>query len=94
MTCEFAAGTKGLPTENPFGLGHTPGGSSTGSAAAVSDYQCHIALGTQTVSHLPVYLSSVDTEEVGRITRQACELLWNLWLQADVRSFPGVCLMI
>ncbi len=35
-------------TRNPHNLGHTPGGSSAGSAAAVADGQVQIALGTQT----------------------------------------------
>jgi amidase len=36
-------------THNPVDKEHTPGGSSSGSGAAVADFQCHIALGTQTV---------------------------------------------
>ena len=36
------------PTCNPRDLGHTPGGSSSGSAAAVADYMVPICLGTQT----------------------------------------------
>jgi len=36
------------PTRNPRDLGHTPGGSSSGSAAAVADYMVPICLGTQT----------------------------------------------
>ncbi|WP_248896772.1 amidase [Haloplanus halobius] len=37
------------PTRNPNALGHTPGGSSSGSAAAVAAGLCPLALGTQTV---------------------------------------------
>ncbi|MFB6195263.1 MAG: amidase [Haloplanus sp.] len=37
------------PTRNPVALGHTPGGSSSGSAAAVAAGVCPLALGTQTV---------------------------------------------
>ena len=37
------------PTRNPINLGHTPGGSSSGSAAAVSARMCPAALGSQTV---------------------------------------------
>ena len=35
-------------TRNPWNLEHTPGGSSSGSAAAVADRMCPVALGTQT----------------------------------------------
>jgi Asp-tRNA(Asn)/Glu-tRNA(Gln) amidotransferase A subunit family amidase len=36
------------PTRNPWNLNHTPGGSSSGSAAAVASEMCMAALGTQT----------------------------------------------
>ena len=36
-------------TENPHRSGHTPGGSSSGSAAAVAAGLCDLALGTQTI---------------------------------------------
>lgn len=48
VTTEFAYFTPG-PTRNPHHLEHTPGGSSSGSAAAVAAGFCHIALGTQTI---------------------------------------------
>lgn len=47
VTTEFAAFTPG-PTRNPHHSGHTPGGSSSGSAAAVADRMVPLALGTQT----------------------------------------------
>lgn len=37
------------PTRNPNALGHTPGGSSSGSAAAVAAGMCPLALGSQTI---------------------------------------------
>ena len=37
------------PTRNPWNLEHTPGGSSSGSAAAVAARMCPVAIGTQTV---------------------------------------------
>lgn len=48
MTTEFAYFEPG-PTRNPHNLAHTPGGSSSGSAAAVAAGLCQLALGTQTI---------------------------------------------
>jgi Asp-tRNA(Asn)/Glu-tRNA(Gln) amidotransferase A subunit family amidase len=48
VTTEFAYYEPG-PTRNPHALDHTPGGSSSGSAAAVAAGLCPLALGTQTV---------------------------------------------
>lgn len=48
VTTEFASSEPG-PTRNPRGLAHTPGGSSSGSAAAVAAGFCPLAFGTQTV---------------------------------------------
>lgn len=39
-------------TRNPHNSAHTPGGSSSGSAAAVADYQVPLALGTQTAGSI------------------------------------------
>lgn len=47
-TTEFASTTAGPKTRNPHDAGRTPGGSSSGSAAAVGDFQVPIGLGTQT----------------------------------------------
>ena len=46
-TTEFAFADP-APTRNPWDLEHTPGGSSSGSAAAVAASMCLAALGTQT----------------------------------------------
>jgi Asp-tRNA(Asn)/Glu-tRNA(Gln) amidotransferase A subunit family amidase len=46
-TTEFALSDP-APTRNPWNKEHTPGGSSSGSAAAVSSGMCPSALGTQT----------------------------------------------
>lgn len=51
VTTEFAWRQPG-PTVNPFGRGHTPGGSSSGSAAAVAAGIVPLALGTQTVGSI------------------------------------------
>jgi len=48
VTTEFA-GFEQNGTRNPHNLGHTPGGSSSGSAAAVAAGFCQLALGSQTV---------------------------------------------
>jgi Asp-tRNA(Asn)/Glu-tRNA(Gln) amidotransferase A subunit family amidase len=47
-TTEFAATTAGPKTRNPHDSKRTPGGSSSGSGAAVGDFQAPIGLGTQT----------------------------------------------
>ena len=47
VTTQFAS-LQPPETRNPWGLEHTPGGSSSGSAAAVAARMCPAALGTQT----------------------------------------------
>jgi Asp-tRNA(Asn)/Glu-tRNA(Gln) amidotransferase A subunit family amidase len=47
-TTEFAAVVDGGPSTNPHDSSRTPGGSSSGSGAAVGDFQVPVALGTQT----------------------------------------------
>ena len=51
VTTEFATRKPG-PTANPRGLGHTPGGSSSGSAAGVADFFFPLAYGTQTAGSI------------------------------------------
>jgi Asp-tRNA(Asn)/Glu-tRNA(Gln) amidotransferase A subunit family amidase len=48
VTTEFAYFEPG-PTRNPHNLSHTPGGSSSGPAAAVAAGLCTLSLGTQTI---------------------------------------------
>jgi Asp-tRNA(Asn)/Glu-tRNA(Gln) amidotransferase A subunit family amidase len=48
VTTEFAYFTPG-PTRNPHNPNHTPGGSSSGSAAAIGAGMCNLTLGTQTI---------------------------------------------
>ena len=48
VTTEFAYFSPG-PTRNPWHLDHTPGGSSSGSAAAVAAGMALVAIGTQTI---------------------------------------------
>lgn len=47
-THEFASGGRLAASRNPHGLDHTPGGSSSGSGAAVAAGLAQLALGTQT----------------------------------------------
>lgn len=47
-TVEFAAAGRRAATRNPKNPAHTPGGSSSGSGAAVGDRQVQLAFGTQT----------------------------------------------
>jgi len=51
VTTEFAYSAPG-PTANPLNTAHTPGGSSSGSAAAVAAGFCSLALGTQTIGSI------------------------------------------
>jgi Asp-tRNA(Asn)/Glu-tRNA(Gln) amidotransferase A subunit family amidase len=51
ISTEFAYFEPG-PTHNPHNLKHTPGGSSSGSAAAVAAGLCPLALGTQTIGSI------------------------------------------
>lgn len=47
-TVEFATNARRALTRNPHNFEHTPGGSSSGSAAAVADHHVPLAIGTQT----------------------------------------------
>ena len=51
VTTEFAALSPGK-TRNPHDPAHTPGGSSSGSAAAVADFMVPLAFGTQTAGSI------------------------------------------
>ncbi|ORE94175.1 amidase [Stappia sp. 22II-S9-Z10] len=51
-TVEFASGGRKALTTHPMNAGHSPGGSSSGSAAAVGDHHVPIAFGTQTAGSL------------------------------------------
>jgi Asp-tRNA(Asn)/Glu-tRNA(Gln) amidotransferase A subunit family amidase len=48
VTTEFAASYEAVRTRNPWDPSRTPGGSSSGSAAAVADQMVPVAVGTQT----------------------------------------------
>ena len=51
VTAEFAVLAPG-PTRNPYDPAHTPGGSSSGSAAAVAAGMVPLAIGTQTIGSM------------------------------------------
>lgn len=51
VSTEFAYFSPG-PTRNPVNPSHTPGGSSSGSAAAIAAGYCSFALGTQTIASI------------------------------------------
>lgn len=105
VTTEFANRHPGATT-NPHNAGHTPGGSSSGSAAAVADGQVPLAFGTQTggsvirpaaycgvVGYKPTY---GDFNRVG--IKMQCHSVDTLGLMArtldDIALFRGVVLKL
>lgn len=71
------------PTRNPWDLERTPGGSSSGSAAAVAAGMAHVALGTQTVGSVlrpAAYCGVVGLKAThGRVsTAGVIPLAWSL----------------
>jgi Asp-tRNA(Asn)/Glu-tRNA(Gln) amidotransferase A subunit family amidase len=78
VTTEFAYFHPG-PTRNPHGAGHTPGGSSSGSAAAVADGMVALALGTQTAGSIirpAAYCGVVGYKpSFGRVSRGGAKAL-------------------
>jgi aspartyl-tRNA(Asn)/glutamyl-tRNA(Gln) amidotransferase subunit A len=81
-TTQFAAGDP-APTRNPWNLEHTPGGSSSGSAAGVASGMMALALGTQTggsVLRPAAYCGIVGLKPThGRISAAGVTpLAWNL----------------
>ena len=78
-TVEFAAGGRKALTRNPHNLAHTPGGSSSGSGAAVADCMVPLAFGTQTGgSHIrPAAFNGIYGLKPtwGAVTREGAKLL-------------------
>ncbi|KHN98974.1 glutamyl-tRNA(Gln) amidotransferase subunit A [Metarhizium album ARSEF 1941] len=82
-TTEFASMTEGGRCANPHNAKRTPGGSSSGSAAAVADFQAPLSLGSQTggsivqpASYNGVYgfkatWSTISTEGMCRVSVSA-----------------------
>jgi Asp-tRNA(Asn)/Glu-tRNA(Gln) amidotransferase A subunit family amidase len=94
VTAEYAYVTPG-PTRNPHNLAHTPGGSSSGSAAAVAAGMVDLALGTQTGGSMirPAAFCGVVgfKPTFGRLHRQGmhvlCESLDTIgWFTRDVEQ--------
>lgn len=82
QTTQFAYGDP-APTRNPWNLGHSPGGSSSGSAAAVADRMVPAALGSQTAGSVlrPAAFCGVVgfKPTYGRIGRRGVfPLAWSL----------------
>jgi Asp-tRNA(Asn)/Glu-tRNA(Gln) amidotransferase A subunit family amidase len=78
-TVEFAAGGRKALSRNPHNLAHTPGGSSSGSGAAVGDFMVPLAFGTQTGgSHIrPAAFNGIYGLKPtwGAVTREGAKLL-------------------
>jgi Asp-tRNA(Asn)/Glu-tRNA(Gln) amidotransferase A subunit family amidase len=78
-TVEFAAGGRKALTRNPHNPAHTPGGSSSGSGAAVADFMVPLAFGTQTGgSHIrPASFNGIYALKPtwGAVSREGAKLL-------------------
>lgn len=98
VTAEFAYATPG-PTRNPRQPAHTPGGSSSGSAAAVAAGMVDIALGTQTGGSMirPAAFCGVVgfKPTLNRVHRQGMNVLCDTldtigWFSRDVAQSQAV----
>jgi aspartyl-tRNA(Asn)/glutamyl-tRNA(Gln) amidotransferase subunit A len=98
-TTQFASGDP-APTRNPWNLEHTPGGSSSGSAAGVASGMMPLALGTQTggsVLRPAAYCGIVGLKPThGRIsTAGVTPLAWSLdHVGVFARSVPDAALAL
>jgi Asp-tRNA(Asn)/Glu-tRNA(Gln) amidotransferase A subunit family amidase len=91
-TVEFAAGGRKALTRNPHNFAHTPGGSSSGSGAAVADFMVPLAFGTQTGgSHIrPASFNGIYGLKPtwGAVTREGAKLLSAI---CDTVGWYGRC---
>ena len=94
VTTEFAA-LDPSPTRNPWNTSHTPGGSSSGSAAAVAARMCPLAFGSQTVGSVlrpAAYNGVVGLKPTfGRVSRHGVvPLAWSFdtvgWMSRTVED--------
>ena len=92
VTAEFAVTAPG-PTRNPWNLEHTPGGSSSGSAAAVAAGMVPLGIGTQTGGSIirPAAFNGVVgfKPSFGRVPRTGMQVLCDSldtigWFTPDV----------
>jgi Asp-tRNA(Asn)/Glu-tRNA(Gln) amidotransferase A subunit family amidase len=94
VTTEFAYFTPGK-TANPHNLEHTPGGSSSGSAAGVADYMVPLAFGTQTAGSVtrPASFCGVVARSVADAVLFRAVLLGDNSALAPAARAPriGVC---
>jgi Asp-tRNA(Asn)/Glu-tRNA(Gln) amidotransferase A subunit family amidase len=99
VTTEFATFHPG-PTCNPHNLQHTPGGSSSGSAAAVADWMVPLAFGTQTAGSIvrpAAYCGVVGYKPTyGTVTRVGVKMISDTLdtVGALARSVPDVALFV
>ena len=99
VTTEFATFHPG-PTRNPRNLQHTPGGSSSGSAAAVADWMVPLAFGTQTAGSIvrpAAYCGVVGYKPTyGLVTRVGVKMISDTLdtVGALARSVPDVALFV
>lgn len=91
-TVEFAAGGRKALTRNPHNLAHTPGGSSSGSGAAVAARMVPLAFGTQTGgSHIrPASFNGIYGLKPtwGAVSREGAKMLSALF---DTIGWYGRC---
>ena len=99
VTTEFATFHPG-PTRNPRNVQHTPGGSSSGSAAAIADCQVPLAFGSQTAGSIvrPAAFCGVVgyKPSFGMITRVGVKMISDALDTIGVlaRSVPDAALFV
>jgi Asp-tRNA(Asn)/Glu-tRNA(Gln) amidotransferase A subunit family amidase len=99
VTTEFATFHPG-PTCNPRNLKHTPGGSSSGSAAAVADWMVPLAFGTQTAGSIvrpAAFCGTVGYKPTfGMLPRVGVKMISDYLdtIGALARSVPDVALFV
>ncbi|MGH8712882.1 MAG: amidase [Casimicrobiaceae bacterium] len=99
VTTEFATFHPG-PTCNPRDLEHTPGGSSSGSAAAVADWMVPLAFGTQTAGSIvrpAAFCGTVGYKPTyGTVNRIGVKMISDTLdtIGALARSVPDVALFV
>ena len=98
VTTEFAV-MQPNKTRNPRGIRHTPGGSSSGSAAAVADFMVPLAFGTQTAGSIirpAAYCGAVGYKPShGTISRVGVKALSDILdtVGTIARSVPDAALL-